>query len=415
MKKLLSLLGLLGLVLVLAAGAYAYFSPMGIALRNEQYAAPPELRKLLKRFQRLQLRNEEAPPALPLVYERQDPTDFSVALADKPLSLRKRQVVLRNPFAAAPYPLSFSVVYRGNLIVLFEPGRFACYRLPDMARNQLLEKQLNTRSFTYHWVLNGQLVALSSGRYLAFSEEKGWQPYTCPMPLSRQPKLFEDARYIVCGHCNGEWGGEVYFYDKQQQTYYLAEATCPAAVVKQDGKYLVLSSLAHMVGSADAQQIDNPTQLTRWVGQTRPQDRDFARTQGAKLSRGKTLFDYQNLLLLAGFRLNEQLLYLVNWRSTAFLATWQNGTFYAVDPLFHDNLFAHNPVTTAYDAGVTLVNMDSSEEGETSCLLFTGKQAIKINWSREAVLQEYPTDPATATSDSTLPLADSVEAVQEVE
>lgn len=70
MKKLLSPLGLLGLVLVVAAGAYAYFSPMGIALRNERYAAPPELRQLLKRFQRLQLRREEAPPALPLIYER---------------------------------------------------------------------------------------------------------------------------------------------------------------------------------------------------------------------------------------------------------------------------------------------------------------------------------------------------------
>lgn len=390
MKKLLSPLGLLGLVLVVAAGAYAYFSPMGIALRNEQYAAPPELRPLLKRFQRrqlLQLRREEAPSALPLVYERQDPKDFSVALAEKPLGLRKSQVGLRNPFAAVPYPLSFSVVYRGHLVALFAPGRFACYRLPGLARNELLEKQLNTRSFAYHWVLNGQLVALSGGRYVAFSKEKGWQPYAGPMPLSKQPKLFEDARYIVCGHCNGEWGGEVYFYDKQQKTYYLAEATCPIAVVQQDGKYLVLSSLAHMVGSADAQQIDDPTQLTRWIGKTKPQDRDFARTQGAELSRGKPLFDYQNLLLLAGFRLNGQMLYLVNWRSTAFLATWQNGVFYVVDPLFHDGLFAHNPVTTAYDSGVTLVNMDSSEEGETSCLLFTGKQAIKINWSREAILK----------------------------
>ncbi|MBO0357875.1 hypothetical protein J0X19_07960 [Hymenobacter sp. BT186] len=418
MKKLLSPFGMLGLLVVLAAGAYAYFSPAGITLRNKQYVPPPELQKLLKRFQRFQTHYDEAIdealPALPLIYERQGAADFSVALADKPLGLRKTQVVLPNPFAAAPYPLSFSVVYQGNLIALFQPGRFACYRLPELTRNLVLEKQLNTRKFAYHWVLNGRLVGLSGGRCLVFSENTGWQPYAGPMPLGKQPKLFEDARYIVCAKCNGEWGGEVYFYDKQKQLYYLAEATCPAAVMERDGKYFVLSSLAHMMGSADMQQIDDPAQLTRWLGKIKPQDRDFGRTYGAELSHGKPLFAYRGLLLLSGFSLHQQAVYLVNWRDTAFLATWKDGIFYAVDPLFHDDLYANNPVTTAYDSGVILMNIDSSEEVETSCLLIIDNQIVKINWHRETISKEYLTDPLVFTSDSLLQFVDSVD-VQEIE
>ncbi|MBT2559417.1 hypothetical protein J7E24_16630 [Hymenobacter sp. ISL-91] len=393
MKRIVSLEGLLGLVILLAAALYAYNSSPGITVRNRFYTPPTALQKLLKRFQRLQLQSEEIPPALPFVYRDENPRDFSIALANQPLGLRKSQVLLGNPFAAAPFPLSYSMIYRGNLVVLFEPGYFACYQLPALTRNRKLEQQLNTRKFAYHWVLSQELVALADGRPVAFTEKNGWQPYTQPLPLSQQPKLFEDARYVVCMRCNGEFGGEVYFYDKQQHCYYIARATCPVAVTKRGGKYFVLSALAHMMGSAELQQIDNPAELTRWVGENRPQDRDFARSYDAKLSQGKKLFDYSGLLLLSGFTLNGQTLYLVSWRNTTFLATWQAGTFRAVDPLFYNDIYANDPVTVDYGPAGVLMNIDSSEGVETSCLLFAGNQAIKINWSKSSVIEEYATDP----------------------
>ena len=419
MKKLLSPSVLLGVFIVAVAGVYGYYSTPGIAVRNRFYAPPPALQKLLKRFQMLQQQSEEVPPALSVIYQEAPAMlpgyhgKFTIALADRSLGLRKSQVVLRNPFAAASFPLSFSVIYRGNLVTLFEPGYFACFQLPGLTRNRELEQQLNTQKFAYHWVLDKQLVALAAGRYVAFTENNGWQPYTKPMPLSRQPKLFEDERYVVCLTCNGEFGGEVYFYDKQQQRYYLASATCPVAVLKRGGKYLVLSSLGHMSGFSELQQIDNPAELTRWVGKSKPQDRDPASFYGTKLNRGKSLFAYSGLLILSGFTLNQQDLYLVSWRNTTFLATWHDDTFWAVDPLFYNDIYASDPVTVNYGSSGVLVNIDSSERVETSCLLFVGEQAIKINWSKSAVVKEYtPAEMAPLDSAFQFELMDSVDAQQ---
>lgn len=205
MRKLLSLPGLLVLLLVLVGGVYWYYSPSGITLRNQYYSTPPEFQKLLKRFQRQQILYEEVAAALPLIHAQQGPKDFSIAMAEKFLGLRKSQVLLRNPFAADTYPLSGSVIYQNNLVALFAPGYFACYKLPDLTRNLAMEQQLNTRQFTYHWVLGGQLVAMAAERYVTFSEGK-WEPYAAVVPLSRQPKLFEDDQYVACMKCNGGVG-----------------------------------------------------------------------------------------------------------------------------------------------------------------------------------------------------------------
>jgi hypothetical protein len=409
MKRFLSPWIGLCFLLAVAVGAYVYHSKTGIALRNRYYTPPLEFQQILAHFQWLQRQYEHDPPLLPVVYKGESAADFKIELAPHPLGLRKREVVMRNPFAAAPYPLSFSVIYQGNLVTLFQPGYFACYQLPGLERNQELEQKLNTRKFAYHWVLDGQLVALTNnGRYVSFNQVT-WLPYTKPMPLSKQPKLFEDARYIVCAKCNGEWGGEVYFYDKQERAYFLAEATCPDAVVKHDGKYLVLSSLGHGLGSTELQQIDNPAELTRWIGKSKPQDRDFFASYGTKLSHGKNLFDYQEILVESVFQLDDQLVYLVHWDKMSFLATWQNNTFQVVDPLFHAEVHGNQPVTTTYGPSEVLINLDSTEEFESSCLVITGIEAVKINWSTRTVSAAYTNPAVLAMSDSSFQVVDSIE------
>lgn len=410
MKRILAPWVGLGVLLVVTIGACMLCSQAGIALRNRYYTLPPEFQQILTHFQWLQRQHEEESPLLPVVYEGETAADFKLEFAPHPLGLRKREVVMRNPFSTAPYPLSFSVIYQGNLITLFHPGYFACYQLPGLERNQDLEQKLNTRKFAYHWVLDSQLVALTtSGHYVSFSQEV-WHPYLKPVPLSKQPKLFEDARYIVCTKCNGEWGGEAYFYDKQEHVYYLARATCPDAVVKHDGKYLLLSSLGHMLGSAELQQIDSPTtELTRWVGKNKPQERDFSVSYDAKLSQGKSLFDYQQILVESVFPLGHRLIYLVHWRSMSFLATWQNNTFRVVDPLFHAEVSGNQPVTTVYGSDVALISFNSIEEVEACCLYITSKEAVKINWSHQTVSRPYNDPTHLPVADSSYQVADSVE------
>lgn len=201
--------------------------------------------------------------------------NFRIEAGEKTLGLTKSEIVLRNPYSPKPFPLSNSIIYQNNLVTLFEPGYFACYNISNQARNKDYERQLNTRKFEYHWLIRGQLIGLSKGKYYAFSATNGWKAYTAEVPFNKQPKLFEDERYLSFLTCNGKFGGEVYFYDMRQRNYYLTWATCPNSVFKQDGKYFVLSSLGHMMGSAALQVIADPAKLRRWKGTQKPQDRKF--------------------------------------------------------------------------------------------------------------------------------------------
>jgi hypothetical protein len=233
------------------------------------YSPPAEFVPLLKYFDSRRPTYQEQVKRLPLplpeVFRVDYPavgTGYKLVFGNKPLGLSKKEVVLQNPFSAAPFPLSYSVLYRGQLVTLFEPGYFACYAIHGLERNQTLEQQLNKRKFQYHWLLDGQLVGMSDGQYFVFSEQNTWTPYKQPVPfLAKQPKLFEDDAYLSFLTCSGEFGGEVYFYDKHRHQYYLTGATCANSIIKRKEQYYVLSSLGHGSGSADMQLVEDPRKL----------------------------------------------------------------------------------------------------------------------------------------------------------
>ncbi|MDF7811820.1 hypothetical protein [Hymenobacter sp. YC55] len=420
MKSFLLPFTTLILLLALVVSPYVYHSKALTDLRNRYYTPPSDFRRLLKRFQQLnaidQVITAEDAPILPIVYEEKQSGgkhDYRIQFGAKALGLRKSQVVLHNPFSAVSFPLSFSVLYQGNLIALFEPGYFACYQIKGLERNKQLEQQLNTKEFQYHWLLDNQLVGLSGKNYYVFSKAGQWELYKKPVPLKKQPKIFEDERYISCMTCDGEWGGQIYFYDKQKQVYYLAEATCANSIIKKDGKYFVLASHSHMLGFADFQQINDPADLTRWSGKRMPQDRDFESRRRAKISRGRKLFDYLSIEVLSAFTLNAEQVFIVNWNGSTFLATWANNIFSIVDPLFDDGLYAFDPVTTTYGSNLILMNIGLNSESptESSCILVSGKDLVKVNWTKETISKPSPYLGTLTEADMLLLIKDSADAL----
>ena len=367
--------------------------------RPQKYVAPPEFNLFLKRHQeqqkQTQLLFKIAPLPLPLLYEYEEDSagvgmNVRIEAGEKALGLTKSEIVLRNPYSPKPFPLSNSIIYHNNLVTLFDPGYFACYHISNQARDEQFERQLNTRMFQYHWLIGGQLIGLSKGEYYAFSTANGWVPYTAEVPFNKQPKLFEDERYLSFLTCNGEFGGEVYFYDKRQHHYYLTGATCPNSVFKQDGKYFVLSSLGHMMGSADLQVIADPAKLRIWQGKQNPQNRKLSYGKQAPdttgVSASKVVFDFYEMQVFSAFRLNGHLYYMVYWQNQTFLATIAKGVITVVDPLFNKDLYTHHPVTMNYAPDLVLMNLDFyglAREKEVACILIAGTRVLKINWNDE--------------------------------
>ena len=365
--------------------------------KPDKYVAPPEFNSFLKwhqaRQKQTQLHFKIAPLPLPLLYEEDSAgvgMNFRIEAGAEALGLTKSEIVLRNPYSPKPFPLSNSIIYQNNLVTLFEPGYFACYKIGNQARDENFERQLNTRKFEYHWLIGGQLIGLSKGKYYAFGAANGWVPYTAEVPFNKQPKLFEDERYLSFLTCNGEFGGEIYFYDKRQRVYYLTGATCPNSVFKQDGQYFVLSSLGHMMGGANLQVVANPAKLRRWKGTQKPQDRKFSYGEQAPDTTGasasKSVFEFYGVQVFAVFQLKGHQYYMVHWEGQTFLATIEKGMITLVDPLFNNSQFTHNPVTINYSPDVVLMNLDFyglAREKEVACILIAGTRLLKINWNDE--------------------------------
>jgi hypothetical protein len=269
---------------------------------------------------------------------------------------------------------------------LFEPGNFVCYKIPSLQRNFALESKLNTKKFQYHWLLNNKLVAQYNNQTYVLNKDLNWEIYKEINPLKNQPKLFEDARYIIFFDCHGEWGGTVYFFNKSTQKTYFTEATCANTITKKDGKYFVLSKVGHMSGSSKLKVIEHPDKLTfvdlNKVGQPY---KGQALGYADRSKQAKTIFDFYGILLFSSFSFGNKIIYLVNWRERTFLAEITDSTISIVNPLFNDELYTHVAVTTSYD-NRTLINLDFSgiaAEREVSSIIVEGNKIIRIDWNEK--------------------------------
>lgn len=359
-----------------SAGQYAAFDEMLVRLRQNAYdssLAPPVI------FRGSVFRRASAEPL--------EPGNFELHLTKHPLTLRRQVVRLANPFGLQTTPLAPSVIYQQHLTTLFNPGWFACYKLSDFSRDTQLEKKLNTQKFERHWVLNQQLIGWRRGQAYSFdSTSRKWQPYTQSLPFRGRPKLFEDERFVCTMDCQGEFGGNLYFFDKQMQCDYRTAATCAASVWKDEKGYHVLASLAHMDGSAYSGVIADPRQLpiARVPRKSAQNWRDEKSSEStSKLVKQET-FSFYGLIMLGALRWHRQTLYIVQWRDTTFLATILGQVITIVDPLFNDSMDTDDAIAVNYPDSIALANLIGygSEDEEVACLLLNNEQLTKVEWMK---------------------------------
>ena len=73
---------------------------------------------------------------------------------------------------------------------------------------------------------------------------------------------FEDSNFEVYSACAGEFGGSLLFIDKKnKEKIYVLSSTCPKMIDFKEGKYIIMSTLAHMSGSTSVKILEDPRQL----------------------------------------------------------------------------------------------------------------------------------------------------------
>jgi hypothetical protein len=319
----------------------------------------------------------------PLIEETED---YRLQINDQKISLIKQHFILKNPFSQVKYPLSYSILFKGKLIALFDPGKFACFDL-DLNRDTKIEDALNTMYFDRHWLIGDDFVARSEGKYYVWNG-KSWAKYKEPVPMGSRPKLFEDELYIMYSDCHGEFGGTIYFYEKKTGTTYYTSASCPRAVLTyQDGYLITASSMTSFFNSI---YISDPSKLSNLKDTT-----TIARRRGPHENLGYydssnhalNLKDFFFLEAFATFKNGEKTFHILHWRDFTFLAELKGNEIHIVNPLFLDHqIYTHNPVTTTYPNGVIIVNLDFYGIGgarEVSLLIFKENALIKVDWNEE--------------------------------
>jgi len=73
--------------------------------------------------------------------------------------------------------------------------------------------------------------------------------------------LFEDSAYLIYGCCAGEWGGSIFFFNKQTKKTFSYFATCANQVLRFGHSYVVCNNLAHLSEHMSFLVVNDPTTL----------------------------------------------------------------------------------------------------------------------------------------------------------
>jgi hypothetical protein len=321
--------------------------------------------------------------------------DFNVTISKNPINFKIATLVLKNPNYTDDFddwddnyinfPKSFSVIYDENLISLFGNGRFLCHNLNDYSRNIKLENELNSKKFKYHWVIDGKLYAKSkSFLFSSLYQWNGikWENAEIKIPVDDQAILLSDDKFIVYRKCSGEFGGTIYFFDRQSKETYFTESTCANTVIKKNGQYQILAHLGHMMGTSEIRIIGDPKKLTK------AKRNQLKIKQGSLGYQDKTneyskeleLFEIQ---LFSTFNNKERRLFLAYFNEITFLAEIDGKEIKVVNPLFNNDKYTHDPITRTYGE-YTLINMDFygiAIDREVSVMIIKDDKITLLDWN----------------------------------
>jgi len=329
--------------------------------------------------------------------------DFNVSISKNPINFKIDTLVLNNPYYTDDFddwddnyinfPKSFSVIYEENLISLFGNGKFLCHNLNDYSRNTKLENELNSKKFKYHWVIDGKLYAKSkSFLFSGLYQWNGvkWKSADIKIPVDEQSILLSDDKFIVYRKCSGEFGGTIYFFDRQSKETYFAESTCANTLIKKNGQYQILAHLGHMTGTSEIKIIDDPKKLTK------AKNNQLKIKQGSLGYQDKTKeyskeLDLFGIQLFSTFNNRERSLFLTHFNKSTFLAEIYGKEVQIINPLFNNDKYTHDPITRTYGK-YTLINMDFygiAIDREVSVMIIKDNKITLLDWNENHSRQQW--------------------------
>ena len=159
--------------------------------------------------------------------------------------------------------------------------------------------------------------------------------------------FYEDEKYTVDKTCNGEWGGNLYFKEKNTGKVYKCSSTCPVIINQVKGKYIVTNTLAHLRGSSQILEIENPKNLTEILSKPNSNKRkEVIMSFGSeeRVVKGtKPIIDSVGIMTLGSFLYKDRLYHIVSNDDRTYLATVHENKFKTVQLISEKSIWSYDP------------------------------------------------------------------------
>lgn len=159
--------------------------------------------------------------------------------------------------------------------------------------------------------------------------------------------FFEDENYVVRKTCSGEWGGSVYFKSKKSGVEYACSATCPVIINKLNNKYYLTNMLAHLSGSSEIVEIENPDLMSVAEPPKQFRTEGFVivpigsdEQQSTKGTHKVT--DSIGVLVIGSFPYKNELFHIVTDFNGTYLCSIENNRFRTMDTVSKVSLWSYD-------------------------------------------------------------------------
>src|SRR5690606_1264749 len=157
---------------------------------------------------------------------------------------------------------------------------------------------------------------------------------------------------------------------------------------KTDDGYQVLANLGHMFGSSEIKVIPNPRKLTQAKSRKINKTIDGEALGYTDKSNAFTQkIGLYGIEFFSKFTLDQEEFFIANVLDLTFVAKIENNEIKIVHPLFFNNLYGNDPITTQYGE-YTLVNLGLFVEEpykEDSVLIIHKNKITKIDWNEKHI------------------------------
>lgn len=230
-------------------------------------------------------------------------------------------------------------------------------------------------------LIAGNYINDTTAKTYYLDQNQKWQPTT---NLQSDKPFFEDERFIVRTCCVGEFGGAIFFTDKQSKRVYSCPSTCATVINKINGSYYVTNTLAHMSGSTEILKIEDPTKLyelkadslkngCNWYMHFVTYEDGYAGMKKFEIGTQKIL-DTIGVLTMTSFIFNDQLYHINTDFKKTFISKIQGDSLLFVDSIFNKPLWSYEPTNSKYGT----MDLHSFNNRETSGFFTISNDTISI-------------------------------------